>query len=170
MLIIAESRWWICRCFNFSVCLKFLIIKILRKRKDCCGHYFSRNLSCPSPLFSSKAVMLFLLLCKYPRCSIQAFITLYFNFLFSHLSPPLNLKSLKDTGGTSSVAQWLTLRAPNAGGLGSIPGQGTRSYMLQLKIRHATTETWCTQRNAYFKKERTQLSLVFSSSNVSSCF
>ena len=40
LLIIAKSRWWICRCFNFSVCLKFVIIKILRKRKDCRGHYF----------------------------------------------------------------------------------------------------------------------------------
>ena len=35
--------------------------------------------------------------------------------------------------GTSLVVQWLRLRAPNAGGLGSIPGQGTRSHMLQLK-------------------------------------
>ena len=68
------------------------------------------------------------------------------------------------------MAQWLRLPTPNAGGLGSIPGQGTRSYILQLKIRHATTETWCMQINTYFKKERTQLSLVFNSSNVSSCF
>ena len=37
--------------------------------------------------------------------------------------------------GTSLVAQWLRLCAPNAGGLGSIPGQGTRSHMLQLKAR-----------------------------------
>ena len=27
------------------------------------------------------------------------------------------------------------------GGLGSIPGQGTRSHMLQLKILHAATKT-----------------------------
>ena len=27
-------------------------------------------------------------------------------------------------------------QAPNAGGLGSIPGQGTRSHMSQLKISH----------------------------------
>ncbi|TEA39728.1 hypothetical protein DBR06_SOUSAS3410210, partial [Sousa chinensis] len=32
------------------------------------------------------------------------------------------------------VVQWLRLQAPNAGGPGSIPGQGTRSYMPQLKI------------------------------------
>ena len=37
--------------------------------------------------------------------------------------------------GTSLVVQWLRLRAPNAGGLGSIPGQGTRSHTLQLKVR-----------------------------------
>ena len=35
---------------------------------------------------------------------------------------------------TSLVAQWLRLRAPNAGGPGSIPGQGTRSHM------HAATK------------------------------
>ena len=31
------------------------------------------------------------------------------------------------------VAQWLRLHDPNAGGPGSIPGQGTRSHMLQLR-------------------------------------
>ena len=30
--------------------------------------------------------------------------------------------------------------ACNAGGLGLIPGQGTRSHMLQLKGPHATTK------------------------------
>ena len=39
------------------------------------------------------------------------------------------------------VVQWLRLCAPNAGGLGSIPGQGTRSHMPQLKILHATMKT-----------------------------
>ena len=39
--------------------------------------------------------------------------------------------------GTSLVVQWLRLRAPNAGGLGSIPGQGIRSRMLQLRPRAA---------------------------------
>ena len=33
------------------------------------------------------------------------------------------------------MVQWLRLHAPNAGGLGSIPGQGTRSHMLQLRVR-----------------------------------
>ena len=50
--------------------------------------------------------------------------------------------------GISLVAQWLRLHAPNAGGQGSNPGQGTRSHMLQLrvhtpqlKIQHEATKT-----------------------------
>ena len=38
------------------------------------------------------------------------------------------------------VVQWLRLHTPSAGSLSSIPGQGTRSYISQLKILHATTE------------------------------
>ena len=34
------------------------------------------------------------------------------------------------------IVQWLRLHAPNAGDLGSIPAQGSRSYMPQLKIPH----------------------------------
>ncbi|TEA23382.1 hypothetical protein DBR06_SOUSAS910043, partial [Sousa chinensis] len=52
------------------------------------------------------------------------------------------MRSLKRfTRGTSLVVQWLRLRAPSAGGPGSIPGQGTRSLMPQLKIRGAVTKT-----------------------------
>ena len=36
--------------------------------------------------------------------------------------------------GPSLVVQWLRLYAPNAGGLFSIPSQGTRSHMLQLRV------------------------------------
>ena len=39
--------------------------------------------------------------------------------------------------GTSLVTQWLSLRAPNAGGQGLIPGQGTRAQMLQLRLHTA---------------------------------
>ena len=39
------------------------------------------------------------------------------------------------------MVQWLKLCAPNAGALGCIPDQGTRSHMPQLKIPRATTET-----------------------------
>ena len=35
--------------------------------------------------------------------------------------------------GTSLVVQWLRLRGPKAEGLGSIPGQGTRSHVSQLR-------------------------------------
>ena len=51
--------------------------------------------------------------------------------------------------GTSLVVQWLRLRAPSAGGPDSIPGQGTRSHMPQLrsKILRVTTKTQCNQIN-----------------------
>ena len=43
--------------------------------------------------------------------------------------------------GASLVAQWLRLHAPNAGGPGLIPGQGTRSHMHAVtKSLHATTK------------------------------
>ena len=37
--------------------------------------------------------------------------------------------------GTSLMVQWVRLCAPNAGVPGSIPGQGTRSHMPQLRAR-----------------------------------
>ena len=45
--------------------------------------------------------------------------------------------------GTSPGVQGQRLRTPNTGGLGSIPGQGTRSHRLQLKIPHATIKILC---------------------------
>ena len=39
-------------------------------------------------------------------------------------------------GGTSLVVQWLPRCTSNAGDPGSIPGQGTRSHMLQVKSSH----------------------------------
>ena len=36
--------------------------------------------------------------------------------------------------GASLMVQWLRFHAPNAGGLGSIPGQGTRSHMPRLRV------------------------------------
>ena len=55
--------------------------------------------------------------------------------------------------GTSLVIQWLRLWAPNTGGLGWIPGQGTRSCMLQLNIQSATAKIQCSQINdKYLKK------------------
>ena len=40
---------------------------------------------------------------------------------------------MKYCPGTSLVVQWLRLCAPKAGDLGSIPSQGTRSHMLQIR-------------------------------------
>ena len=58
------------------------------------------------------------------------------------------IKRIIKVRGTSLVVQWLRLHAPNAGGPGLIPGQGTRSHMLQLRVRmpqikipHATSKT-----------------------------
>ena len=39
--------------------------------------------------------------------------------------------------GILLLVQWLRLQAPNAGGLGSIPSQGTRSHMPQLRLKTA---------------------------------
>ena len=60
---------------------------------------------------------------------------------------------------TSLVVQWLGLCASNAGGPGSIPGQGTRSHMPQLrsKVLCATTKTGYSQIdgvNILFKKRK----------------
>ena len=52
------------------------------------------------------------------------------------------------------MVQWLRLCTHNAGGPGSIPGQGTRCHMLQLRVHmprpeipRATTKTWQSQIN-----------------------
>ena len=42
---------------------------------------------------------------------------------------------------TSLVVQWLRLHAPNAGDLGLIPGQGTRSHVLQLGVHMLQLKT-----------------------------
>ena len=55
---------------------------------------------------------------------------------------------------TSLVVQWLRFHAPNAEGPGLIPGQGTRSHMLQLKILYAAAKTWCSQINKNLKKKK----------------
>ena len=45
----------------------------------------------------------------------------------------LYVLSIRTPVGTSLVVQWLRLLAPNAGGPGSTPGQGTSSHMPQLR-------------------------------------
>ena len=49
------------------------------------------------------------------------------------LRSPVSGVFQKGIMGSSLVVQWLRLLAPTARGPGSIPGQGTRSHMLQLK-------------------------------------
>ena len=51
----------------------------------------------------------------------------------------------KVTSGNFPGNPLLRLRASNAGVLGSIPGQGTRSHIPQLKILHASTKTQCSK-------------------------
>ena len=52
----------------------------------------------------------------------------------------LAIPSKIGNSGTSLVIHCLRICAPNAGGPGSIPGQGTRSHMLQLKIPHVVVK------------------------------
>ena len=49
-------------------------------------------------------------------------------------------KSLLRPLGTSLVVQWLRLCAQNARGQGSLPGQGTRSNIVQPKSSHDLSE------------------------------
>ena len=62
--------------------------------------------------------------------------------------------SLRTPTGTSLAVQRLRLCTPNAGGPGSIPGRGTKSHVLRvkipqrkLKIPRATAKTQCSQIN-----------------------
>ena len=66
----------------------------------------------------------------------------------------MSLQLKEEKRGTSVIVQWLRLHAPNAGAPGLIPGQGTRSCMLQLKNLCATIKTWCSQINKQFKKKK----------------
>ena len=69
------------------------------------------------------------------------------------LSLCFSKKKKKKILGTSRVVQCLRLHAPNAGGPGSIPDQGTQSFMLQLrvcvpqlKLPHAATQAQHSQK------------------------
>ena len=86
------------------------------------------------------------------KCPFTVNLTLWF---FNFLSFMLLLPLFKMTGDFP-VVQWLGLCAPNAGGQGSILGQGTRSHMLQLKTPRAIARIkdpiccswdWCSQIN-----------------------
>ena len=75
--------------------------------------------------------------------------------LYNSVSVPVYLFKIIFLG-SSLLVQWLRLYPPNAGGLGIVPGQGTRSHMPQLKdpsclkkILHVTTQTHSVQPNKY---------------------
>ena len=53
------------------------------------------------------------------------------------------------------MVQWLRFHTPNAGILGSIPGQGTRSHMPQLRGSHASAEDLA-QPNKYILKKKNE--------------
>ena len=61
----------------------------------------------------------------------------FYTFLYfppyAYVTVGCHFHAWRDTEGASMVVQWLRLCAPNGEGLGSIPGQGTRQCMLQLK-------------------------------------
>ena len=61
--------------------------------------------------------------------------------------------TIKMLRGNSLVVQQIRLGIPNAEGLGSIPGQETRSHMSQLKIPHTASKTWHSHINKYFLKK-----------------
>ena len=52
--------------------------------------------------------------------------------------PGYKVRHKNRSSGTGLMVQRLRLCAPNAGGLGSIPGQGTRSHVQQP--RHSTAK------------------------------
>ena len=55
------------------------------------------------------------------------------------------------------MVQWLRLHAPNAVGPGLVPGQGTKSHMLQLRPRTAKTNKQTNKKpidRIYFLKKR----------------
>ena len=58
-------------------------------------------------------------------------IVIFLKHLVSPLLVTLPYTFKKTFLGTSLVVQWLRLHDPNAGGLGSIPGQETRAHMPQ---------------------------------------
>ena len=80
----------------------------------------------------------------HPQCWKNNLIPVYLSHLnvksahsfwspFDHKGLEVELLYLAITGNFV-VVQWLRLRAPNARGPGSIPGQGTRSHMLKIEV------------------------------------
>ena len=65
--------------------------------------------------------------------------------------------------GTSLVVQWLRLQGPNAGGPGSIPGEGTRSHTSRLKDPqcHNSDPAQPNKQISNFYKKNVRISLIY---------
>ena len=74
-------------------------------------------------------------------------------FPLSKLELPVEENKENYFRGTSLEVHWLRLCAPSARGLGSVPGQGTKSCMLQLRFPHAIGESLCSQIKLKKKKK-----------------
>ena len=72
-----------------------------------------------------------------PRDSHSSLLHILYVFAKGYLLSQAYPVSLFKTEGIFLAVQWLRPHAPNAGGPGSIPGQGTRSYMPQLRVSAA---------------------------------
>ena len=59
----------------------------------------------------------------------------------------LTLRNFSLCLGTYLMFQWLRLHAPNAGSSGFNPCSGNQIPHATTKSSHATTKTWCSQRN-----------------------
>ena len=83
----------------------------------------------------------YMYICIHIYICIYIYIHIY---IYTYIFPLLHTGNSHNTvnqhisfGKESSVVQWLRLQTPSAGGPGSIPGQGTRSLVPQLKPRVA---------------------------------
>ena len=128
--------------------------------------WFGINTVCPASLFFKGLDSFLLLLTLGTHGTLVSIKTTTQNYPL-HLKHPGAKMVLLPPAVSSSIilikafmfrdfpmVQQLSLCAPNAGGLGLIPGQGTRSHMPQLKNQHVTTKIQHSliNRNKYFKK------------------
>ena len=103
----------------------------------CCSPWGHRELDTTERLNSNNKLEGY----RFPRSQLWYYSMILFPFgIQAEGAPPFMTyyslgreKRARAGGGMSLVAQGLRLCVPNAGGPGSIPGQGTRSHMLQLR-------------------------------------
>ena len=58
------------------------------------------------------------------------------------------------------MVQWLRLCVPNAEGLGSIPGQGTRSHMTQLRVCMSQPKILSTMTKTHYSQINNKQKLI----------